>query len=123
MEGIARYKPPEEYAKLSQTKCGKLVLACSITRNWIRLKTINSTKEIEKLRHIQGVRFVLYPNCLSISQYLYVCNSRVYNTTLVVLSHTILGFLSVPVANTRYPELVSTIFFLNQAYKLIDLRL
>lgn len=59
VEGIARYKPAEEYAKLSQTKCGKLVLACSITRNWIRLKTINSTPEIEKLRHIQGLRFVL----------------------------------------------------------------
>ncbi|KAF7270027.1 hypothetical protein GWI33_016969 [Rhynchophorus ferrugineus] len=53
-------------------------------RNWIRLKTVNSTHEIERLRCIQGM--------------------RLYNTALVVFSHTALSLISGPVANARYPE-------------------
>ncbi|XP_066249163.1 nose resistant to fluoxetine protein 6-like [Euwallacea similis] len=83
-EGFARYGPPEDYAKLEKSKMGRIILACSITRNWIRLNTVNVTPEIEKLRFIQGL--------------------RVYNTVLVVLTHTILGYIAFPVANPRYIE-------------------
>ncbi|XP_050294187.1 O-acyltransferase like protein-like [Anthonomus grandis grandis] len=83
-EGFARYKTPEVYQRLMGSRCGKFVAAFSITRNWIRLKTVNSTPEIERLRHIQGI--------------------RVYNTALVILCHTLLGFVGAPVANTRFTE-------------------
>ncbi|CAG9766405.1 unnamed protein product [Ceutorhynchus assimilis] len=94
-EGIARYQTPDEYRKRLSTPMGMVLGACSITKNWIRLKTIKNTPEIEKLRCIQGI--------------------RVYNTILVILTHTILGFVAAPVANTRYtetmPEKYARVFF------------
>ncbi|KAL1502200.1 hypothetical protein ABEB36_007376 [Hypothenemus hampei] len=85
-EGIARYQTPDEYEKFisGSSTLNKIFAACSITRNWIKLKTIKTTLEIEKLRHIQGI--------------------RVYNTALVIFVHSILGFLASPVGNTRYVE-------------------
>ncbi|XP_030766855.1 O-acyltransferase like protein-like [Sitophilus oryzae] len=83
-EGVARYESKEVYNQLMETPKGKLLSAFSITKNWIRLKTVNSTKEVEKLRCIQGM--------------------RLYNTCLVVMSHTALSLIGPPVANTKYPE-------------------
>ncbi|XP_030766811.1 uncharacterized protein LOC115890654 [Sitophilus oryzae] len=55
-EGVARYDSKEVYDKLMETPKGKLLSAFSITKNWIRLKTVNSNKETEKLRSIQVIR-------------------------------------------------------------------
>ncbi|XP_066150437.1 nose resistant to fluoxetine protein 6-like [Euwallacea fornicatus] len=83
-EGFARYGSPEDYAKLEKSGMGKIVLAFSITRNWIRLNTIKLTPEVEKLRFIQGL--------------------RVYNTALVILSHTVVSYIALPVANPQFVE-------------------
>ncbi|XP_030767536.1 O-acyltransferase like protein-like [Sitophilus oryzae] len=83
-EGVARYESKEVYDKLMETPKGKLLSAFSITKNWIRLKTVNSNKELEKLRPIQGI--------------------RVYNAAIVVAVHTILSVIAAPVSNTKFVE-------------------
>ncbi|XP_060519216.1 O-acyltransferase like protein-like isoform X2 [Cylas formicarius] len=83
-ESVARYKSPEEYRRLTSTPKGVILSSCSLVRSWIKLKTVNWTPEVEKLRCIQGLRF--------------------YNIGLVVLSHTVLTYLAVPTSNTKYPE-------------------
>lgn len=65
---------------------GKAVAPFSLTINWIRLKTVKESPDIERLRCIQGV--------------------RTYNLLLVILSHTALTNLAVPVTNTKWPESV-----------------
>lgn len=89
-EVMARNKNISEYQKITGTGWGRVVCAFSIPRNWERLVTIKTTREVEKLRCLQGVRF--------------------YNTVLVVLCHASLSFIIVPIANTKYMETVSNTY-------------
>lgn len=87
-EGTARFKDKSEYQKITSTRWGKIITAFSIPRNWERLVAVKTTKDTEKLRCLQGVRF--------------------YNTLLVIFCHTTLGFVIGPVSNTKYVETVSS---------------
>lgn len=86
-EGTARFKDKTEYQKITSSRWEKIISAFSIPRNWERLVTVKTSKDTEKLRCLQGVRF--------------------YNTLLVVLCHTTISFIIAPVANTKYIETVS----------------
>ncbi|XP_049824719.1 nose resistant to fluoxetine protein 6 isoform X2 [Aethina tumida] len=91
LEGVYRYKSEEEYNKFVNSPFGKFVAPFSLTINWIRLKAVkDGHPDIERLRCIQGV--------------------RTYNLLLVILSHTALSNLSLPLSNTRYAETVTEKF-------------
>ncbi|XP_018577388.1 uncharacterized protein LOC108915750 [Anoplophora glabripennis] len=83
-EGMARYKDKSEYQRIISTYWGRVIAAFSILRNWERFVMVKTSREVEKLRCLQGVRF--------------------YNTILVIFCHTSLSFLMGPVANTKYTE-------------------
>ncbi|KAJ8927036.1 hypothetical protein NQ314_020599, partial [Rhamnusium bicolor] len=83
-EGVAKYKQETDYQKITTTRWGLVIAAFSIQRNWHRFKTIKSNPDIEKLRPFQGVRF--------------------YNMLIVIMSHTVLASMMLPVANTKYTE-------------------
>ncbi|CAH0550013.1 unnamed protein product [Brassicogethes aeneus] len=89
-EGIYRYKTPEEYNTFVKSTSGKIMSMFSLTRNWIRLKAVKETPDVERLRCLQGI--------------------RVYNLVLVIFSHTVLANLAIPVSNTKYPETVTEKF-------------
>ncbi|KAJ8938257.1 hypothetical protein NQ318_001790, partial [Aromia moschata] len=83
-EGSARYKTKEEYERITGTKCGKIMAAFSLPKNWYRLKSINKNPDARKLKCIQGIRFGTM-----------VC---------VIMCHTLMLSFAGPVANTKYVE-------------------
>ncbi|KAJ8927009.1 hypothetical protein NQ314_020572 [Rhamnusium bicolor] len=84
-EHIIKHKGTKAYDKFTKSTWGRVLAAYSVPRNWNRLKTVNSSPDIERLRCIQGVRF--------------------YNMVLVILTHTVMSlFLTVPVTNTKFTE-------------------
>lgn len=102
-EGLARYKSPEEYRRITQSKCkpifqfgnlpffliifilvGKYISCFSLIKNWQRLRSENTNPDAIKMRSIQGIRF--------------------YNMICVILAHTVMVVLFGPVINTTFPE-------------------
>lgn len=60
--------------------------AFSLPRNWIKLRSIRETPDIERLRGIQGIRFL--------------------NTVLVILTHTMMLTFMLPLSNISMTETV-----------------
>ncbi|KAK9878650.1 hypothetical protein WA026_023100 [Henosepilachna vigintioctopunctata] len=83
-EGLARYESKEKYEELTGTTYGKILSCFSITKNWIRLKTVTWTPELKALKSIQGV--------------------RVYSMLLVVICHASMMAGMTAVSNTKYIE-------------------
>lgn len=81
---------------------GKVISCFSIVRNWERLSRLDLTDPATKsFSGINGIRF--------------------YNMLVIILAHTIMGFATSPILNTRFMEtvciihveIISTIFTTN----------
>ncbi|KAL3270226.1 hypothetical protein HHI36_009282 [Cryptolaemus montrouzieri] len=99
-EGLARYKSPQEYERLTSSTYGKFVSCFSIPRNWYRLKYVSDSPNVQTMKGIQGVRF--------------------YNMFLVILVHSCMMASIASVSNVKWChkllDSISSVFLASGPY-------
>ncbi|KAL3270221.1 hypothetical protein HHI36_009277 [Cryptolaemus montrouzieri] len=81
-EGLARYKSPQEYERLTSSSFGKFVSCFSIPRNWYRLKYVSDSPDVQTMKGIQGI--------------------RLYNMFLVIVAHSSMMASMASVSNVKW---------------------
>ncbi|CAG9821311.1 unnamed protein product [Phaedon cochleariae] len=79
-----RKSDPAESTKNTKPPFEKFVTAFSIPTNWNKLKSVPTGEDFDKLKSVQGI--------------------RVYMTVLVIMVHTSITFVGVPLINPRFFE-------------------